>query len=94
MLCYGFLIKCDSCLGGGGRRGPIRLVGMSELQPIIPARDDNNPGGSLAPATQHDPIEAPPITEEEVGEYREQDRFLPVCLEKILFHQPLTAPSR
>lgn len=46
---------------------------MSELQPIIPAQQDD---GTLA-----SPQEAPepaPITEEEVGEYREQDRFLPV----------------
>jgi nuclear transcription Y subunit beta len=52
----------------------IRLVGMSELQPIIPARDDSHP--SAPPPL--DPIDPPPITEEEVGEYREQDRFLPV----------------
>ncbi|KAF5351048.1 hypothetical protein D9756_008178 [Leucocoprinus leucothites] len=50
---------------------------MSELQPIIPARDDSNPG-ALAVAASNDPIEPPPITEQEVGEYREQDRFLPV----------------
>lgn len=65
------------------RIGPIRLVGMSELQPIIPARDESNPGG-LVVATPHDPIEAPPITEQEVGEYREQDRFLPVRLFSLL----------
>jgi hypothetical protein len=45
---------------------------MSELQPIIPAQDDGSLGS---------PQEAPepaPITDQEVGEYREQDRFLPV----------------
>ncbi|KAF5351046.1 hypothetical protein D9756_008172 [Leucocoprinus leucothites] len=51
---------------------------MSELQPIIPARDDSNPG-ALAVAASNDPIEPPPITEQEVGEYREQDRFLPIA---------------
>jgi hypothetical protein len=47
---------------------------MSELQPIIPAQDD---GLQIA----QDPPDTPepaPITEQEVGEYREQDRFLPV----------------
>ncbi|KAF9443167.1 histone-fold-containing protein [Macrolepiota fuliginosa MF-IS2] len=51
---------------------------MSELQPIIPARDESNPGGVVG-ASPHEPIEAPPITEQEVGEYREQDRFLPIA---------------
>lgn len=54
--------------------GPIRLVGMSELQRIIPAHDE---GSSAALAV---PIDPSPITEQEVGEYREQDRFLPVRL--------------
>jgi len=47
---------------------------MSELQPIIPAQPDD---GTLA-----SPQEAPepaPITDQEVGEYREQDRFLPIA---------------
>jgi hypothetical protein len=46
---------------------------MSELQPIIPAQDDSNPV-----ASPQEPPEPAPITEQEVGEYREQDRFLPV----------------
>ena len=45
------------------------------LQPIIP-RDESH-HGSLSIAAQ-DPPEPVPITEQEVGEYREQDRFLPV----------------
>jgi len=48
---------------------------MSELQPIIPAQSDS---GNAEP----EPLEAPepaPITEQEVGEYREQDRFLPIA---------------
>ncbi|KAF8877845.1 histone-fold-containing protein [Gymnopilus junonius] len=49
---------------------------MSELQPIIP-RDENLHGAvSLA---AHDTPEPIPITEQEVGEYREQDRFLPIA---------------
>lgn len=47
---------------------------MSELQRIIPAHDE---GSSAALAV---PIDPSPITEQEVGEYREQDRFLPVRL--------------
>jgi nuclear transcription Y subunit beta len=48
---------------------------MSELQPIIP-REENQHGNPTIPP-QHTP-EPVPITEQEVGEYREQDRFLPV----------------
>jgi len=47
---------------------------MSELQRIIPAHDESTPAPLAVP------INPPPITEQEVGEYREQDRFLPVCL--------------
>lgn len=47
---------------------------MSELHPIIPADDA---AAALAASTQDTP-EPAPITEQEVGEYREQDRFLPV----------------
>ncbi|KAH9477317.1 Nuclear transcription factor Y subunit B-2 [Psilocybe cubensis] len=49
---------------------------MAELHPIIP-RDENNQS-SLALAAQDTP-EPVPITEQEVGEYREQDRFLPIA---------------
>lgn len=45
---------------------------MSELHPIIPAQEDGTP------VTADPPPEPAPITEEEVGDYREQDRFLPV----------------
>ncbi|KAG5653867.1 Nuclear transcription factor Y subunit B-3 [Sphagnurus paluster] len=47
---------------------------MSELQPIIPAQDNAN----AIPPTMNTP-EPAPITEQEVGEYREQDRFLPIA---------------
>jgi hypothetical protein len=49
---------------------------MSELQPIIP-REENQHGSTTMPPQQDTP-EPVPITEQEVGEYREQDRFLPV----------------
>ncbi|KAG9221462.1 hypothetical protein CCMSSC00406_0010153 [Pleurotus cornucopiae] len=48
------------------------------LQPIIPASQD----GAALRAVTADPQEAPepaPITDQEVGEYREQDRFLPIA---------------
>ena len=50
---------------------------MSELQPIVP-RDEATGTGLSMPA--QDTPEPVPITEQEVGEYREQDRFLPVSL--------------
>lgn len=48
---------------------------MAELHPIMPSADPNT--GALVVSPQDAP-EAAPITEQEVGEYREQDRFLPV----------------
>ncbi|CAA7257404.1 unnamed protein product [Cyclocybe aegerita] len=48
---------------------------MAELQPIIP-RDENNHGNLAAPQDTPEPV---PITDQEVGEYREQDRFLPIA---------------
>ena len=53
---------------------PFDLNIMSELQPIIPAQQDDG-----IPASPQETPEPAPITEQEVGEYREQDRFLPVC---------------
>jgi len=48
---------------------------MSEIQqPIIAPQDD---GSGIVP--EHEAPEPAPITEEEVGEYREQDRFLPIA---------------
>jgi len=51
-------------------------VDMSDLQPIIP-RDETN-GAPVQIASQDAP-EPVPITDQEVGEYREQDRFLPIA---------------
>lgn len=39
-----------------------------------------NDGSGTAPEPARDAPEPAPITEQEVGEYREQDRFLPVRL--------------
>ena len=51
---------------------PVAL--MSEIQPPIIAPQDD--GSGIIP--EHEAPEPAPITEEEVGDYREQDRFLPV----------------
>jgi len=49
---------------------------MSELQPIIPRDENQHAALSLPPQDTPEPV---PITEQEVGEYREQDRFLPIA---------------
>ncbi|TDL22020.1 histone-fold-containing protein [Rickenella mellea] len=48
---------------------------MSEFPPVIAPQGDGN--GAVDPA--EDTPEPIPITEQEVGEYREQDRFLPIA---------------
>ena len=48
---------------------------MSELQPIIPREENQHGNPTIPPQDTPEPV---PITEQEVGEYREQDRFLPV----------------
>ena len=48
---------------------------MSELQPIIPREENQHGNPTVSPQDTPEPV---PITEQEVGEYREQDRFLPV----------------
>jgi len=50
---------------------------MSELQPIIPREENQQHGNPTLP--HQDTPEPVPITEQEVGEYREQDRFLPIA---------------
>ena len=40
----------------------------------------HNDGSAAPPETAQDAPEPAPITEQEVGEYREQDRFLPVSV--------------
>lgn len=51
---------------------------MADIQPppIIAPQDDGS--GVIPDPSQHEAPEPAPITEQEVGEYREQDRFLPV----------------
>ncbi|KAL0957928.1 hypothetical protein HGRIS_000109 [Hohenbuehelia grisea] len=51
---------------------------MTELQPIIPATSSQD-GAQIEPPDQQDAPEPAPITDQEVGEYREQDRFLPIA---------------
>jgi hypothetical protein len=48
---------------------------MSEFPPNIAPLDD---GSGLSHESVRDAPEPAPITEQEVGEYREQDRYLPV----------------
>ncbi|KIM35853.1 hypothetical protein M413DRAFT_449583 [Hebeloma cylindrosporum] len=49
----------------------------SELHPIIPREENQQAPLPIPP--QQDATEPVPITEQEVGEYREQDRFLPIA---------------
>ncbi|KZT66623.1 transcriptional activator [Daedalea quercina L-15889] len=50
---------------------------MSDFPPLNIAPQDD--GSGVVPATAENAPEAPPITDQEVGEYREQDRFLPIA---------------
>ncbi|KAF5335470.1 hypothetical protein D9611_012173 [Ephemerocybe angulata] len=49
---------------------------MAELQPIMPSTD---PASGTVVVPNHETPEPVPITDQEVGEYREQDRFLPIA---------------
>lgn len=49
---------------------------MSEFPPNIAPLDD---GSGLSHESVRDAPEPAPITEQEVGEYREQDRYLPIA---------------
>lgn len=64
---------------------------MSEFTPA-PAPAPIAPGptadGTVLADTPEDAPEPLPITDNEVGEYREQDRFLPVRLLRLLFCSP------
>jgi hypothetical protein len=55
---------------------------MAELHPIMPLTD----GASGIPIPPQETPEPVPITDQEVGEYREQDRFLPVRLHRLLVY--------
>lgn len=54
---------------------------MTDFSPANIAPDTSGEDGVI-PETPEDLPEPPAITEQEVGEYREQDRFLPVCTYK------------
>ncbi|KAJ7243822.1 transcriptional activator [Mycena haematopus] len=47
---------------------------MSDLQRLVPAHRTNDPQANESKSTAE-----PPISEQDVGEYREQDRFLPIA---------------
>jgi hypothetical protein len=58
-------------------KGYVQAAMSSEFtQNIAP----HNDGSAAPPETTQDAPEPAPITEQEVGEYREQDRFLPVSV--------------
>ena len=64
---------------------------MSDFPPLNIAPQDD--GSGVVPATVESAPEAAPITDQEVGEYREQDRFLPVrCLYGLPWPRYLTHP--
>ena len=61
---------------------------MSEYTPNIAPLNDGSSAGAPAETTTQDAPEPAPITEQEVGEYREQDRFLPVSTTTFSFSLP------
>jgi len=63
---------------------------MSEYAPNIAPVDD---GSGVPTETTQDAPEPAPITEQEVGEYREQDRFLPVSEPRLPSDSSLTSLS-
>ncbi|KAJ6453792.1 histone-fold-containing protein [Mycena sanguinolenta] len=48
---------------------------MTDLHRLVPATRTTDPGGNQSKPT----AEQSPISEEDIGEYREQDRFLPIA---------------
>ena len=55
---------------------PQQTIAPQTIAPQTIAPQDD--GSGVAPAPTVEPVEPVPITEQEVGEYREQDRYLPV----------------
>ncbi len=53
---------------------------MSDFVPAPPNIAPQDDGSGVVPQPVQDAPSPAPITEQEVGEYREQDRFLPVRL--------------
>ena len=65
----------------GARRFPRSCLLMADSFPPAIAPQTDSSGNAPDSAQQSpDPAEPVPITEQEVGEYREQDRYLPVSL--------------
>lgn len=59
----------------------VQAAMSSEFAQTIAPHSD---GSGAPPETTQDAPEPAPITEQEVGEYREQDRFLPVSVYTLL----------
>ena len=66
---------------------------MSEYTPNIAPLNDGSSVPAPSETTTQDAPEPAPITEQEVGEYREQDRFLPVSTTTLPPHFPPHPPS-
>jgi len=66
---------------------------MSEYTPNIAPLNDGSSAAAPAETTTQDAPEPAPITEQEVGEYREQDRFLPVSTTTLPSPSSLTRSS-
>ncbi|KAH7910960.1 histone-fold-containing protein [Hygrophoropsis aurantiaca] len=64
---------------------------MSEGQPMIAPQED---GSGMVPEPIHDTPEPVPITEQEVGEYREQDRFLPIANVSRIMKQSVPSTAK
>lgn len=54
---------------------------MADIQPALAPQPEEGASNESTPPEAPPPA---PITEQEVGEYREQDRFLPVSLPSFL----------
>ncbi|KAH0836338.1 histone-fold-containing protein [Lanmaoa asiatica] len=66
---------------------------MADIQPVLAPQPDEN----ASTAHEATPPEAPPpapITEQEVGEYREQDRFLPIANVSRIMKQSVPSTAK
>ncbi|KAF8836210.1 histone-fold-containing protein [Paxillus ammoniavirescens] len=66
---------------------------MAEIQPVIAPQQED--GSNIVPeTTAQEAPEPPPITEQEVGEYREQDRFLPIANVSRIMKQSVPSTAK
>ncbi|KAF9244648.1 histone-fold-containing protein [Melanogaster broomeanus] len=66
---------------------------MTEIQPIIAPQQED--GSTIVPETTAQDAPGPtPITEQEVGEYREQDRFLPIANVSRIMKQSVPSTAK